>query len=333
MKILFLGGTGIISYACCLEAYKSGFAVSILNRGRNEKGRKLPEGIFQFQADIRDPQAVRKVLSGQHFDVVADFICFDKEQAQSEVTIFKELTEQYIFISSASVYHKPVLSLPITESTAAYNPFWLYSQKKIACEQFFLAAYQEQGFPVTIIRPSHTYSAIYFPFPFGGADFTLPARMLKGEEVIVHGDGETLWTLTHATDFASAFIGLCGNRQALGEIFHITSDEVLTWNYIFSEIGHALQCRPKLVHIPSEVIARLEPELGAGLLGDKSFSLIFDNTKIKRFVPGFKACIPFFKGIRETVDWYLQDPQRQKVDPELNKKIDKILAIWKRLGI
>jgi nucleoside-diphosphate-sugar epimerase len=235
-----------------------------------------------------------------------------------------------VFISSASAYQKPPVSLPVTESTPLYNPYWEYSRQKIACEERLVRAYREEGFPITIVRPSHTYDRTLLPFRGG---YTMVKRMRSGLPVIVHGDGTSLWVMTHHEDFARGFIGLLGNPQAIGQAVHITSDELLTWNQIYRQVADAAGvANPNLVHIPSDFIARIDFDWGASLLGDKSHSLIFDNQKIKRLVPGFECRIPFWRGAQEILAWYDQDPARQKLDTGFDQILTTILTAYGQLG-
>jgi len=321
MKALFIGGTGVISSACSQLALDRGIDLYLLNRGQSS--RPIPNGAQVLHGDIRDPESVRKALGDQHFDAVVNWIAFTADHIETDLTLFKNCTNQYIFISSASAYQKPLAGLPITESTVLVNPFWEYSRNKIACEDRLLQAYRQEQFPITIVRPSHTYDKTLFPMHGG---WTVVDRMLKGKPVIVHGDGTSLWTLTHHTDFAKGFVGLIGNPHAIGEAFHITSDESITWNQIFEYIAKAAGVTPNLVHIPSDRIAQYDPAWGASLLGDKAFSVLFDNSKIKRVVPGFCATIPFAVGAAEIVNWYLGDESRRKVDPIFDQLCDRMIA-------
>jgi nucleoside-diphosphate-sugar epimerase len=320
MKVLFIGGTGIISSACSQLAIDRGIELFLLTRGKSP--RLIPKGANVIQGDIREPQSVVKALANLCFDVVVDWVAFTPDQIETDIKLFQLNTSQYVFISSASAYQKPVGFLPITESTPLKNPFWEYSRNKIACEERLMHAYREKDFPVTIVRPSHTYDQTLLPMH---GRWTVMDRMLRGQKVIVHGDGTSLWTLTHHRDFAKGFIGLLGNPHAIGEAFTITSDESLTWNQIHETIASALGVQPHLVHIPSERIALYDQEWGDGLLGDKAFSVIFDNSKIKHLVPDFHATIPFAQGAREIVDWYMADPARREVNPTLNQMIDKMI--------
>lgn len=321
MKVLFIGGTGVVSSACSELALEQGIELYHLNRG--ETKRPLSRKIKHIRADIRDFEATRKALNGHQFDVVVNWIVYTPDQLENDLRLFNGKTGQYIFISTASAYQTPPNSLPVTESTPLYNPIWNYSQAKIACEDRLQLAYHDEQFPMTIVRPSHTYDKTKLVI---SGHYTALDRMKRGLPVIVHGDGTSLWTVTHHRDFAKGFVGLLGNPAAIGEAIHITSDEVLTWNRIFEITAHAAGVEPKLVHVPSEVIARVDREWGAGLLGDKMHSMIFDNTKIKRLVPGYQATIPFHRGVRETIEWYDQNPALQVVDEKLNQTIEKLLT-------
>jgi nucleoside-diphosphate-sugar epimerase len=321
MKVLFIGGTGIISSACTELALNQGIELYLLNRGQS--ARPTPAGAQVLSGDIRDRTSAEAALGSHTFDAVVDWITFTPAQIQANIDLFKGRTRQFIFISSGSAYHTPPLGLPVRESTPLYNPFWEYSRNKIACEELLLQAYRTQGFPMTIVRPSHTYDKTLLPFTGG---FTNVARMRAGKPVVVHGDGTSLWTLTHHRDFAVGLVGLLANPQAIGDTFHITSDEWLTWNQIFEIIGTAAGARPVLVHVPSDVIARFDPDWGAGLLGDKSHSMIFDNSKIKRLVPAFGPQIPFFQGAQEIIAWYDANPTRQVVHPSFDALQDRLIA-------
>lgn len=326
MKVLFIGGTGIISSACSQLAVERGIELYLLNRGRGQ--RPVPDGVHLLHADIRDAGATRDVLAAHTFDAVVDFVAYTPDQVQADIDLFRGRTGQYIFISSASAYQKPPASLPITESTPLSNPYWQYSRNKIACEDILVQAYRETGFPATIVRPSHTYDKIGLPIQGG---YTVIDRMRKGRKIVVHGDGTSLWVLTHHKDLAKGFVGLLGNPHAIGESFHITSDELLTWDQIHETLAHAAGTRARIVHVPSDYIRALDPEWGDGLVGDKAHSVIFDNTKIKRFVPGFAATIPFARGAEEMIAWYNADPARQVVDPTFNELCDKIIAAYESI--
>jgi nucleoside-diphosphate-sugar epimerase len=321
MKVLFIGGTGVISSACSHLAVEQGIELYLLNRG--ETSRPIPPHAHLLHADIRDKTAVQSALAGQTFDVVVDWIAYTPNHIESDLELFRERTAQYIFISSASAYQTPPASLPVTESTILDNPFWEYSRGKIACEQRLVRAYRDEKFPVTIVRPSHTYDQTMLPVRGG---YTLIDRMRKGKKVLVHGDGTSLWTLTHHRDFARGFVGLLGHPGAIGEAFHITSDEILTWNQIYQILARSAGAEAQMVHAPSELIAAFDPDWGASLLGDKSQSMIFDNTKIKRLVPDFVATTPFVRGAEEIIAWYDADPSRQKIDHQFDHLWDIVIS-------
>lgn len=328
MKILFIGGTGIISSACTQLAKERGLDLYLLNRGQTSIRGPLPQDIKVLKGDIRDKTSAQAALGEHQFDAVVNWIAFVPEHINLDLEIFDGRTRQYVFISSASAYQTPPAGLPVTESTILDNPFWEYSQNKIACEELLVDAYREGKFPITIVRPSHTYDKTLLPFDGG---YTVVDRMRKGKPIIVHGDGTSLWTLTHHKDFAHAFLGLLGNPHAIGESFHITGDEWLPWNQIFQIVGMAAGVPdPKLVHIPSELITKYDPNWGAGLLGDKAHSMIFDNTKVKRLVPDYVARIPFVQGAREIMEWYDADPARQVVDEALNALMDRIVESYQK---
>ena len=324
MKVLFVGGTGIISSACSALAVERGVELYLLNRGQSSK--PIPEGAHVLIGDIRDRASATEALGDLSFDAVVNWVAFTPEHVEGDLELFKDRTRQYVFISSASAYQTPPVALPVTESTPLVNPYWQYSRDKIACEGRLIHAYRDEGFPITIVRPSHTYDKTLLPVDGG---YTVVNRMRQGKPVIVHGDGTSLWVLTHHRDFAKAFVGLLGNPHAIGEAFHITSDELLTWNQIFETVARAAGTSAQLVHVPSRVINAFDPEWGAGLLGDKANSMMFDNTKIKRVVPDYVASIPFARGADEIMTWYDADPSRQVVDEKLDKLMDEIVAAQK----
>jgi nucleoside-diphosphate-sugar epimerase len=321
-RILFIGGTGIISSAASALAVERGFEVTLLNRGQSTI-RPAADGAEVLTADIRDADSVTRALKGREFDVVADFLAFTPEHVQADLDRFEGSTGQYVFISSASAYQKPVAHLPITESTPLSNPFWQYSRDKIACEDLLVHAYRERGLPVTIVRPSHTYDRATIPLDGG---WTAVDRMLRGEPVVVHGDGTSLWVLTHTRDFARAFVGLLANPQTFGEAFHITSDAAVTWNQVAIMLGNAAGVTPEIVHVTSDAIAAASPDFGPGLLGDKAHSVLFDNTKVKSLVPDYVATTPFAAGAREIVEWHLAHPEEARVDPEVDALFDRLVA-------
>ncbi|HEY4232317.1 MAG TPA: SDR family oxidoreductase [Lacipirellulaceae bacterium] len=324
MKVLFIGGTGFISTAVSRLAVERGIELYHLNRGQHSPA---PAGVKHLVADINDSTQARQALGDQKFDVVVDWVAYTPTDIERDLALFRGRVRQYIFISSASVYQKPPTHYVITESTPLHNPYWQYSRDKIACEEMLNRAYREEGFPATIVRPSLTYD-MQLPIAIGGwGCYTLIDRLKRGQPIIVHGDGSSLWVVTHAEDFARGFLGLIGNWQALGHAFHITTDEVITWNQLYETIADAAGVEPKIVHIASEEIARVVPEMGGGLLGDKSWSVVFDNTKIKTFVPTYQAVIPFREGIRRTVAWFEADPRRQRIDEAVNREMDHILEV------
>ncbi|MBS1795171.1 MAG: NAD-dependent epimerase/dehydratase family protein [Acidobacteria bacterium] len=326
MKVLFIGGTGVISAASAALAIERGIELHLFNRG--ESARAVPDGARVIRGDIRDPAAARAALDGLEFDAVVDWIAYRPEHVEADLELFRGRAGQFVFISSASAYQTPPASLPVTESTVLANPFWQYSRDKIACEERLVKAYREEGFPITIVRPSHTYDQTMLPLK---GRYTMIDRMRRGKKVIVHGDGTSLWTLTHTRDFAKGFVGLLGNSRAVGEAFQITSDEALTWNRIYELAAQAAGAAAEIVHIPSATLARYDPEWGAELFGDKAHSMIFDNTKIKRLVPDFAATTPFSHGIREIVAWHDADPARRVVDERLDSLMDRIIADWERI--
>jgi nucleoside-diphosphate-sugar epimerase len=324
LRVLFIGGSGIISSACSRVAVDSGIELSVLNRGRSAV-RPLPPGVNMLRADIREPDSVRDAISGLEFDAVVDWVAFTPGHVRADIELFRGRAAQYVFISSASAYQTPPARVPVTESTPLRNPYWQYSRDKIACEDLLVTAYRDEGFPATIIRPSHTYDQTSVPF---GGGWTVLGRMLAGKPVIVHGDGTSLWTLTHHDDFARAFVPLLAHPRTTGEAIHITSDDVLTWNQIAEAFAAALGVTARLVHVPSDAIAAADPEWGAGLLGDKAHSMVFDNAKVRSLVPGWRAVIPFEQGAREIAGWYQADPARQVTDASLDATMDKLAAAW-----
>jgi nucleoside-diphosphate-sugar epimerase len=321
VKVLFIGGTGIISSACSKLALEKGIDLYLLNRGKSI--RPVPAGAKVLNGDIRDPESVSKAIGNLSFDAVVNWIAFTTDHIEVDLELFRGRTAQYVFISSASAYQTPPVSVPVTESTMLDNPFWQYSRNKIACEERLVQAYRLEKFPITIVRPSHTYDCTLLPMDGG---YTVVDRMIRGEKVIVHGDGTSLWTLTHHADFAKGFVGLLGNAQAIGDTVHITSDEWLSWNQIFELIASAAGVKADIIHVPSDVINAYDPNWGAGLLGDKAHSMIFDNHKIKTLVPDFSATIPFSRGAEEIMAWYRADPSRQIVNENFNQICDRIIA-------
>lgn len=323
LTVLFIGGTGIISSAAAVRALELGHELTVLNRG-SSGSRPVPAGVEVLTGDVSDPATVRAAIGDRHFDVVVDFVAFTPEQVQADIDLFSGRVGQYVFISSASAYQKPVAALPIRESSPLRNPWWQYSRDKIACEDLLVGAYRETGFPATIIRPSHTYDRTSIPVTGG---WTAIDRFRRGLEVVVPGDGTSLWTLTHHADFARAFVGLLGLPAAVGDVFHITSDEALPWNQIYTTLAAAAGVDdPKLVHVASESVAAVAPEWGPGLLGDKAHSVVFDNSKVKAFVPGWVATTPWSVGAREIVEWFDGDASRREVDPAAEAAFERLLA-------
>ena len=318
MKILFIGGTGVISSACAKLCIERGDEVHLLTRGTSF--RAIPEGAKPLQGDINDP-ALDVKFNDFYFDAVVDWIAYKPADIERDLQLFRKKTGQYIFISSASAYQTPPLRLPVTESTPLANPYWQYSRDKIACEERLIKAYREEQFPVTIVRPSHTYDPSTIPLL---GYYTAIDRMYRGKPIVIHGDGTSLWTLTHHRDFARGFYGLLGNPQVLGDSFHITSDEVLSWNQIAAILANAAGVRAGNVHVASDTLAGYNPDWAGSLLGDKSHSMVFDNSKIKSVVPDYKAVIPFFKGAREIIDWYKLNKNRRIVDPKLDFLFDEL---------
>ncbi len=320
MKILFIGGTGVISSACSKAVLAQGHELTLLNRGASDN--PLPQGSRHLKANINHTDQVTGLLKGKTFDCVVDWIAYRPTDVQRDMALFSGKTSQYVFISSASVYAKPP-RLPVVESHPTQNPFWDYAHQKIRCETWLNEAAQKSEFPVTIVRPSHTYDATKIPLR-GGA--TTLHRLLKGKPVIVHGNGESLWTLTHHTDFARGFVPLLGDPQALGQTYHITSDEILTWNQIYQTMAKVAGVEANLCHLPSETILRYDQEWGEGLLGDKAYSMVFDNSKIKDLTPSFQAQVSFAQGAQEILTWFQSDKQHQTIDPHLDAKMERMIS-------
>ena len=330
MKALFIGGTGTISAEISKLCVSRGWDLTLLNRGNTLE--RVPEGARVIRGDIHEEEAVRALLKDETFDVVADFIAFTEGDAARDIRLFSGRTRQYFFISSASAYQKPPASPFITESTPMHNPFWLYSRNKIACERLLTKAYNTTGFPVTVIRPSHTYCERSLPVALHGpkGSWQVVDRILKGKRVIVPGDGTSLWTLTHSRDFAVAFAGLMGNIHAIGETYQITSDESLTWDQIHRCIADAAGCEFRPAHIPTDTLNILWPDTVGGLTGDKSNSVIFDNAKIRRAVPEFRAATRFDQGAREGFAYIMSHPECRIPDPAFDAWCDRVLDAWDR---
>lgn len=326
MKALLIGGTGTISMAVTRLLAEKGWEVYLLNRGTQK--RELPQGVHVINADISDETDAAKKLNGMTFDTVCEFIGFVPRQLERDFRLFNGRTDQFMFISSASAYHKPVSDHIISERTSLANPYWEYSRNKIACEDFLMRMYRENGFPVTIIRPSHTYDERSVPLGVHGKNgsWQVIKRMLEGKPVIIHGDGTSLWTMTHNSDFAKGFVGLMGNVHAIGEAFQITSDETLTWDQIYHCIANALGVKLVPYHVSSDFLdAVSDYDFRGSLTGDKANSVVFDNEKLKRAVPGFKAEVRFDEGIRKTVEYVLEHPEYQREDPEFDRWCDKVI--------
>ncbi|HIT76677.1 MAG TPA: NAD-dependent epimerase/dehydratase family protein [Candidatus Avipropionibacterium avicola] len=324
LDVLFLGGTGTISTACVRSALAAGHRVTVLNRGSSE----APSGAESVVGDVRDADSLRSALDGRSYDVVADFLSFVPDHVRTVLDVVEGSTGQYINISSASAYEKPPRYLPVTESTPLRNPYWQYSRDKIACEDLLVAAHRERGLPMTIVRPSHTYDDRRLPTIGKWNDI---ARMRAGRPVVIHGDGTSLWTVTHADDFAVAFTGLLANPQAIGEAFTITGDHAPTWNQIYRWLAEAAGVSdPEFVHIASETIARFAPDLGPGLLGDKSHSMVFDTSRVRRLVPGFATTITYDEGARRVINHLDAHPELQRVDPDLDARFDAMISHVRR---
>jgi nucleoside-diphosphate-sugar epimerase len=334
MRVLFIGGTGIISTASTRLAAERGFDLTVLNRGRRalDKAVDLPTGVRMLTVDIEDEAAAASALGNERWDAVVNWTVFVPGQIERDLRLFSGRTRQYIFISSASAYQKPVGHYLITESTPLANPFWQYSRDKIACEERLMKAYREDGFPITIVRPSLTYGDTQITLAVNSwlKSYTVVDRMRRGKKVIVPGDGSSLWVITHNSDLAKGLVGLLGSPQTIGHAFHITSDEVMTWDQYYRIVAEAAGAEAKLVHIPSDFLAACQPEHLGSLVGDKSVSVVFDNTKIKRFVPGYCATTPFAQGIRRTLAWFDADPARRQIDNEADGAWDRLIGAWER---
>jgi len=324
MKVLFIGGTGNISSATSKLAIEKGIDLYHLNRGITNN--PIPK-VKTIHGDINNSNTLSD-LKNHEWDVVVNWIAFTSDDVERDIKLFSGKTKQYVFISSASCYQKPVRNPIVTETTPLFNNFSVYSNNKIQCEERLQKAYKEGGFPVTIVRPSLTYDTV-IPIAIGGfKEYTTADRILKGKQIIVHGDGTSLWTVTHSEDFAKGFVGLLGLNKAIGQAFHITSDEILNWNSIYKILAASLDCELNAVHIASDFIGKIEPMFIEKLQGDKAESVIFDNTKIKSYVPEFKATIPFSVGIKRTLNWFNEQESRKTVNPETNQKIENILKAY-----
>ena len=331
MKILFIGGTGTISMAITKELAKKDVDLYLLNRGNRTS--ELPENVKVINVDINDEELVKEKIKDLEFDSICDFIGFVPEQVERDYRLFKGKTKQYMYISSASAYNKPVRSYVINEGTSLANPYWEYSRNKIACEELLMKLYREEGFPVTIIRPSHTYDERSVPLGVHGnkGSYSIIKRMLEGKPVIIHGDGTSLWTMTHNSDFAKGFIGLIGNPHAIGETFQITNDETLTWNQIYECIAKALNVKLNAYHVSSEFLAAVSDyDFTGSLIGDKANSVVFDNTKLKSVVPEFRPTVHFEDGIRKTIENVLSKKELQIEDEEFDKWCDKVIEVLEK---
>ena len=332
MKFLFIGGTGLLSSACSELAVARGHELFLLNRSVSTK-YQAPTGATVWQADVYADEAhLAGLLAGHRFDAVVDFIAFAANDVERDIRLFKDKTDQFVFISSASAYQKPPQNYLITEETPLENPFWEYSRNKIACEERLMQAYQDDRFPVTIIRPSLTYGVSQTAL-IGASwlhPYTVIDRIKRGKKVIIPGDGTSLWVMTWNGDFAKGLIGLLGNKKAIGEAFTITSDEVLTWDQIFLEVYRALGAKPNIVHIPSDFIIAHDPEKLGTLTGDKANSVVFDNSKIKRLVPDFICQVNWAEGLRRSLAWFEEDKSRQTIDDEMNRMWDRIIEAYEK---
>lgn len=330
MKILFIGGTGNISSDCAALLHEQGHQIAVVTRGRSE----VATAYRKVVADRKDPGGMRQALSGVKPDVVLNFLGYELAEVQSDFELFQGSIQQYIFISSATVYAKPPKTLPIAEDAPLGNAWWEYARKKQACEEWLLEQYGQKGFPVTIVRPSHTYSKLWVPNPVSSSSFTFSVRLEQGRPVFVPDDGENPWTLTAASDFARGLAGLVGNSRAIGEAFHLTSDEVLTWNQIVAEIAAALGASsPNVVKVPTDFICQVAPQMTGSLKGDKSHPGVFDNSKIKRFVPGFACRVPFRTGVRASVAWLRNHPEHQNLSPKVETLCDEVVGAWERRSV
>lgn len=327
MKVLFIGGTGTISTAISRKLLELGCELYLITRGNRKD--ILPESVNHITVDINEEEKVLELIKDMSFDVVADFIAFKPSQVERDYRLFHGRTKQFIFISSTSAYQKPLSHYVISEATPLSNPYWEYSRNKIACEEYLMKMYREKGFPITIVRPSHTYDERYIPLGVHGraGGWQVVKRMLEGKPVIIHGDGTSLWTMTHNSDFAKAFVGLMGNIHAIGESVQITSDESLTWNQIYSAIANALSVELKAYYVSSDFLSKCSNyDFYGGLLGDKANSVVFDNSKIKRLVPDFVATKRFDTGIKETIDFVLSHEEYQVEDKEFDVWCDKVIT-------
>jgi nucleoside-diphosphate-sugar epimerase len=329
LRVLYVGGTGTISAACVRASVAAGAEVSVLNRGRSAALRPLPGEVTELRGDAGDPESVRRALGDRRFDVVVDFLCFDGAGARRAVELYRDRTSQYVLISSASIYHKPVRRVPITESTPRHNPYSSYSRDKIAAEEVLNAACEHEGFPATIVRPSHTYDDAHPPLP---GDWTVVDRIIRGAEIVVPGDGTSLWTLTHSDDFAQGLVGLLGSPLVLGETFHITSDEVCTWDQIYTTIAAAAGVTARLVHVPSDFLPLAAPDWfwSELIIGDLQHSVVLDNTKIRRYVPGYAPAITFPAAVPRMLRWRAEHRAATRPDPQTDEVLDRLVDGYHR---
>jgi len=327
LRVLYIGGSGNISTACVEASVARGHQVAVLNRGRTRDG--FGAAVEAIHGDRNDPVLLRQAAQ-RGYDAVVNFLGFDEAQVELDLAAFAGRTDQYVFISSASVYQKPPAHYLIRETTPLGNPFWDYARRKIACEERLLRAYRSEGFPLTIVRPSYTYGPTWIPAALGGHGYTIVDRVRKGRPIVCHGDGSSLWVATHSTDFARGLVGLLGEPRARGEAFHITSDEVVTWDAIYRAIGRAAGAEPELVHVASDFVAAVEPAWAGTLLGDKAHSVVFDNTRIKRLVPSFRAVVGLDEGVARSVAWYDADAARRVVDLEADRRLDRVVSLYRR---
>lgn len=331
MKVLFIGGTGIISTSVSKLAIERGIDLYQFNRGTRPE--LFTEGAKIIKGDINNFEEMKSLLSSHEFDIVVDWLAFTPRDIERDIKLFANKVKQFVFISSASIYQKPLQNYLITENTPTENPFWEYSRNKIACEKRLLEEYSKENYPITIVRPSFTYGVTSIPAIVSSnkKPMTIIQRMRKGKKIIVPGDGTSLWVMTHASDFAKGFVGLLGNDKAIGETFHITSDEVLTWNQIIKTIGRVAGIDPKIIHIPSDFINAIAPEIGEGLHGDKSTSCVFDNSKIKKFVPDFACTVKYEDGITESLKWLETHPDYCEIDHENDRIMDEIISRYEKV--
>jgi nucleoside-diphosphate-sugar epimerase len=328
LRVLYIGGSGNISTACVEASLARGHRVTLLCRGRT--GNAFGAAVEEIHGDRNDLAVLREAAERTRYDAVVNFVGFDVAQVELDLAAFAGRTGQYLFISSAAVYQKPPGHYLIRETTPLGNSFWEYARRKIACEERLLAAHRSEGFPVTIVRPAYTYGPTWIPAAIGGHGYTIVDRIRNGRPIVSHGDGSSLWVATHTTDFARGLVGLLGEPRALGEAFHITSDEVVTWDAIYRAIGRAAGAEPDILHVPSDFIAAVEPAWAGTLLGDKAHSAVFDNAKVKACVPDFRAVVGLEAGVVRSLAWYDADASRRVVDPGADARLDRIVRLYRR---